>query len=92
MLRDYQRQLAKDILSALDEPGARVMVQLPTGGGKTQVAAAVLMKWLADGTRARAVWLTHRQQLCEQTEARLRKLGDQGWIRYRRLAHRYTCT
>ena len=75
MLRDYQRQLAKDILSALDKPGARVMVQLPTGGGKTEVAAAVLMKWLADDTRARAVWLTHRQQLCEQTEARLRNWG-----------------
>ena len=41
------------------------MVQLPTGGGKTRIAAALLANRLRGNCKA--VWLTHRKELAEQT-------------------------
>ena len=49
------------------------MMQLPTGGGKTCIAGALLADWLADGSKA--VWLTHRKELSEQTRKSLIKDG-----------------
>ena len=45
------------------------MTQLPTGGGKTEIAGALLKDFLVDGRKA--VWLTHREELANQTEERL---------------------
>ena len=65
-LRPYQGDLQKQIEDALaNDPKARVMVQLPTGGGKTIIAGALLTSWLTGGRKA--VWLTHRKELAEQT-------------------------
>ena len=40
-------------------------MQLPTGGGKTVIAGALLNEWLKGGRKA--VWLTHRRELAAQT-------------------------
>ena len=45
------------------------MTQLPTGGGKTEIAGALLQNYLVGGRKA--VWLTHREELAKQTEDRL---------------------
>ncbi len=45
------------------------MTQLPTGGGKTEIAGALLKDFLVDGRKS--VWLTHREELANQTEERL---------------------
>lgn len=45
------------------------MTQLSTGGGKTEIAGALLKDFLVDGRKA--VWLTHREELANQTEERL---------------------
>ena len=69
-LRDYQTQLLKHVLSELSASArARVMLQLPTGGGKTRIAGELLSNWLRDGRKA--VWLTHRKELAAQTEGML---------------------
>ena len=47
------------------------MTQLPTGGGKTEIAGALLKDFLDDGCKA--VWLTHREELASQTEDRLKR-------------------
>ena len=52
-LREYQRELLKQVQTALGPRQARVMAQLPTGGGKTIVAAHLLADWLAGWTRGR---------------------------------------
>ena len=55
-------------------PGkARVMLQLPTGGGKTHIAGALLRRWLHNGRKA--VWLTHRTELADQTCGMLADAG-----------------
>ena len=65
-LRPYQRDLLQQVQTALAaDAKARVMMQLPTGGGKTVIAGALLADWLTGGRKA--VWLTHRAELAEQT-------------------------
>ena len=65
-LRPYQQDLLNRAESGLAAPKSRVMVQLPTGGGKTRIAAALLAGWMWGG-KAKAVWLTHRRELSVQT-------------------------
>ena len=70
-LRPYQQELVRKVQHAFasgDGP-KRVMMQLPTGAGKTRIAGALLAAWLANGSKA--VWLTHRRELSEQTRDRL---------------------
>ena len=51
-LRAYQRELLGRVETALAPDGVRVMMQLPTGGGKTVIAAHLLSDWLRDGRKA----------------------------------------
>ena len=48
-LRDYQKDLLTRVQSELQPDKARVMMQLPTGGGKTVIAAHLLKNWLVIG-------------------------------------------
>lgn len=66
-LRPYQQDLVRKVQRALaaGDGRTRVMMQLHTGGGKTRIAAALLSGWLVNGSKA--VWLTHRKELSEQT-------------------------
>ena len=73
-LRPYQETLLRQMQHGLAaEPKARLMLQLPTGGGKTVIAGALLAHWLQDGRKA--VWLTHRKELAEQTRRMLTDAG-----------------
>ena len=73
-LRDYQQDLLERVhRSLLYAPDARVMLQLPTGGGKTRIAGELLSRRLKDGRKA--VWLTHRRELAAQTEGMLQQDG-----------------
>ena len=71
-LRPYQRELVERCHNALVGAGARVMFQLPTGGGKTVIGGAIISRWLMDRPDSKVVWMTHRIELCVQTEKRLR--------------------
>ena len=64
-LRDYQRELLQQARTALSPRSVRAMMQLPTGGGKTIIACHLLADWLQNGRKA--VWLTHRKELADQT-------------------------
>ena len=72
-LRDYQQELLEQAEAALQPRDARVMLQLPTGGGKTHIAGELLRRWLHDGRKA--VWLTHRTELADQTRRMLSGAG-----------------
>ena len=82
-LRPYQQILLRQVQDVLDADfKARVMMQLPTGGGKTIIAGALLADWLTDGRKA--VWLTHRKELADQTckmltNARIPAMTDVNW-------------
>ena len=73
-LRDYQQDLLVQMHRALaGTPAARIMLQLPTGSGKTRIAGELLSGWLKGGRKA--VWLTHRKELAAQTEGMLGETG-----------------
>ena len=72
-LRDYQQDLLGRVQGALADRDGGIMLQLPTGGGKTCIAAILLSDWLHGGRKA--VWLTHRRELAGQTEEMLRAAG-----------------
>ncbi len=82
-LRPYQQDLLQQVQDALEaDAQARVMMQLPTGGGKTIIAGALLVDWFTDGRKA--VWLTHRRELAEQTcrmltDAHISAMTDVNW-------------
>ena len=71
-LRDYRRNLLDQVQAALEgNSRSRVLMQLPTGGGKTEIAGVLLANWLNTRPNNRDVWLTHREHLEEQTHRRL---------------------
>ena len=69
-LCEYQRNLLERVEQSLSAENARVMMQLPTGAGKTVIAAHLLRKRLTGGRKA--VWITHRRELATQTREMLR--------------------
>ena len=77
-LRQYQRELVESVISAWDGGARAVMMQLPTGGGKTLVAAEIAQRGRRsqDGGRGgRVVVITHRRELEAQTKAAFIQLG-----------------
>ena len=84
-LRDYQKDLLEQVQKSLEPDKARVMMQLPTGGGKTIIAAHLLKHYLTGGRKA--VWITHRKELAGQTRhmlrnaARIRVSPQSSWAR-----------
>ena len=71
-LRDYQVAAIADLRRAL-RTHKRALLQLPTGGGKTAIAAYMLKEAAERGRRA---WfVVHRRELVEQTGAMLKRIG-----------------
>ena len=69
----YQQDLLSRAETGLAAENSRVMVQLPTGGGKTRIAAALLANRLRENCKA--AWLTHRKELAKQTCGVLDSVG-----------------
>ncbi|MBB3472751.1 DEAD/DEAH box helicase [Sphingomonas sp. BK345] len=76
-LHDYQ----KDILSSLrelvsgGEGRRRAVISLPTGGGKTRVAAEAVVRLILNGGGDRsALWVAQTDELCEQAVQCFRQL------------------
>lgn len=70
-LRPYQVAAIEQVRAALKSHARRVVVVLPTGAGKTSVAAEIISSAERKGSR---VWLiAHRQELILQARARLRQ-------------------
>lgn len=72
-LRDYQRHAVDGVRRAMLDGGKRVVLVVPTGGGKTRIGAAVVERAVQRGRRV--VWLAHRTELIEQTAKTLHQHG-----------------
>ena len=76
-LHDYQRQILQDIGKLLSTGVARrrAVVSLPTGGGKTRVAAEAVVRLVLLGDKRRsALWVAQTDELCEQAVQCFRQL------------------
>lgn len=68
-LHEYQKSTSRKIkdLLAGNTKNRRGVVQLPTGAGKTRVAAQSVIEHVASTDRSQlVVWIAHSEELCEQ--------------------------
>ena len=77
-LHDYQRQVARDLISALVPKerevigsSRRVVAHLPTGAGKTRIACNVACRLLNGQDDSILVWLASTEELCDQAAEEL---------------------
>lgn len=72
-LRDYQEDLIENARGAFREGLRSVLLQLPTGGGKTVTSAVMVRNTVAKGNVA--WWLVHRREIINQASATFASLG-----------------
>ena len=76
-LHDYQEEILQDVerLLASGVSRRRAVISLPTGGGKTRVAAEAMVRLVLCGKRWRSVlWVAQTDELCEQAVQCFRQL------------------
>ena len=73
MLRDYQIEICEKVNEAF-KAYRSVMVQMPTGTGKTVVLASLVQQFLHDNTDSAVVIVAHRKELVEQIQNTLKKV------------------
>jgi superfamily II DNA or RNA helicase len=68
VLHDYQRALVEKIYEHLAKgEDMRAMIQIPTGSGKTRIAAEAGVRAIRDGViRGPILWITQSRELAEQ--------------------------
>ena len=70
-LRDYQIDIRNKIVSTMKEGNKRVLLQCPTGGGKTVTFSEIVLS--ADRMGKRVYVFVHRKELIEQISAAFAK-------------------
>ncbi|MCX2481537.1 DEAD/DEAH box helicase family protein [Pedobacter sp. MC2016-15] len=76
-LYSYQQHDLQAIFDRLEDQhdkGARLLYQLPTGGGKTVIFSEIAKRFIATYGK-KVIVLTHRTELCRQTTTALKKSG-----------------
>ena len=75
----YQRRIKDQMVRALAQRGARLLVHMPTGAGKTRTSVEGLFDlWRGSIDRAGfVVWLAHSEELCEQAVETISTLWQQ---------------
>ena len=71
MLRDYQIDICSRVREAFEKHRS-VMMQMPTGTGKTVVLAEMVRQFLHDNTDSAVVIVAHRKELVEQIQNTLK--------------------
>jgi DNA repair protein RadD len=78
-LRDYQLETIGKVESCLAGEVQRILVVLPTGSGKTIIAAEIIRR--AVNWNEQVIFLAHRRELVHQCSDKLNKFGiDHGVI------------
>lgn len=72
-LRDYQKQVIKDLYAQLWDGHKNVLIYAPTGSGKTAIASRIISD--ARTRERKVLFLVHREPLVDQTFNQLNKLG-----------------
>lgn len=73
VLRPYQELAIKLIRQAIIEGHRRILLVIPTGGGKTVTAAELIDKTVAKDNKV--IFLAHRQELIDQCSSKLEDYG-----------------
>jgi superfamily II DNA or RNA helicase len=71
-LRHYQQQAVDAVLGAFDQGHQTTLVVIPTGGGKTVMAAHIAKAMIEKG---RVMVLVHREELLQQAAQKFRRIA-----------------
>ena len=74
LLRDYQSDICSRVSDAFDKHRS-VMVQMPTGTGKTMVLAELVKRLMMRDEGIRILIVAHRRELIEQIKATVKRMG-----------------
>ena len=74
LLRDYQSDICSRVSDAFDKHRS-VMVQMPTGTGKTMVLAELVKQLMMKDEGIRILIVAHRRELIEQIKATVKRMG-----------------
>lgn len=77
-LRSYQKTAIENLRGLLRQGRKRIVLCMPTGGGKTVVAASMIHSALQRGSRS--IFLAHRRELIDQTVDKLNSFGVQAGV------------
>lgn len=71
VLKDYQYDIYYRSVSRLSPEMARMILQMPTGSGKTRTAMEIVANHFnsIENDKCRVVWLANSEELCEQAVA-----------------------
>lgn len=72
-LRDYQRKLVEDVRDKILAGYRRILIQLPTGGGKTAIAGYIISQTVKKNNRA--MMTAHRSEICSQISETMKKFN-----------------
>ena len=72
-LRDYQQDIIDQVLLNLKNGYKRILINLPTGGGKTAIASELVRRSIAKNNSS--MFLCHREELIKQTVKTYKKNG-----------------
>ena len=73
MLRDYQIDICSRVSEAFEHHRS-VMVQMPTGTGKTMVLAELVKQLMMKDEGVRILIVAHRRELIEQIKATIKRM------------------
>ena len=74
LLRDYQSDICSRVSEAFEHHRS-VMVQMPTGTGKTMVLAELVKRLMMKDEGIRILIVAHRRELIEQIKATVKRMG-----------------
>jgi len=77
-LRPYQLEALDSLRAHVRAGRKRIVLTMPTGGGKTVVAAAMIRSAVSRGSRC--LFLAHRRELIDQTLDKLNRFGVQAGV------------
>ena len=81
-LRDYQEEIIAEIETAIAQGYRRIMLQLPTGAGKTRCFVELAKRHRAKpyvGNIPNCLIVAHRKELIDQAEQAFRREGIREW-------------
>jgi len=74
-LFDYQREVMDELVSSIDGSTDKVLVQLPTGSGKTRIMMEAIQELTSKSNDPYTVlWLAHSEELLEQAIETFKKV------------------
>ncbi len=75
-LFDYQLDMKNKLINFLNNSNNAIMLQMPTGSGKTRVAVESIINKINKEDSFNIIWLAHSKELCEQAISSFKKVAN----------------